>query len=215
MTSPLHLAVLISGSGSNLQAVIDQIENGQLNAEITLVISNRADAYGLERAKKAGIPTKTLPHNGYASREEYDAELIKAIDATGAELIVLAGFMRILSTAFVEHYAGRLINIHPSLLPAYKGLNTHQRVLDAGEEYHGVSVHFVTPELDAGPVIIQSRIRIQPDDTAESLQQRIHTQEHIIYPRAISWFGAGRLQIEDGEVLLDGGKSTEQFVDAG
>ncbi len=210
--TPLQIAVLISGSGSNLQAIIDAINAGALNARITLVISNQKKAYGLERAEKADIATLVVSHRNYDSREAYDEVLIDAIDAAHADLVVLAGFMRILSTGFVEHYANRLINIHPSLLPAYKGLDTHQRVLDAGESKHGVSVHFVTPELDAGPVIIQSQIPIHAADTAETLQQRIHQQEHIIYPQAIGWFGAGRLEIKKGDVLLDGQKSAAQLI---
>ena len=199
---PLPMVVLISGSGSNLQAIIDEIEAG-LPAEIRAVISNEPDAYGLTRAREAGIPAQVINHRDYASRKAFDQALMKCIDHYQPALIVLAGFMRILTTEFVEHYAGRMLNIHPSLLPRYQGLNTHQRVLDAGDAIHGVSVHFVTPELDGGPVILQAEIPVHAKDDADALAQRIHTQEHIIYPRVIRWFAEGRLRLEDNTVLLD------------
>ena len=185
--SHFRLAVLISGDGSNLQAILNAIESATLNARVALVISNRADANGLNRAKKAGVPFAVISPVKGQSREEYDERLLETLHSIEPDLIVLAGFMRILSALFVEQYSGKIINIHPSLLPAYKGLNTHQRVLDAGERYHGVTVHFVTDQLDAGKMIIQSRIEILAKDDAQSLQQRIHTEEHIIYPRAIQW----------------------------
>jgi len=199
---PLPMVVLISGSGSNLQAIIDEIEAG-LPAEIRAVISNEPDAYGLTRAREAGIPAQVINHRDYASRKAFDQALMKCIDHYQPALIVLAGFMRILTTEFVEHYAGRMLNIHPSLLPRYQGLNTHQRVLDAGDAIHGVSVHFVTPELDGGPVILQAEIPVHAKDDADALAQRIHTQEHIIYPRVIRWFAEGRLRLEGNTVLLD------------
>lgn len=184
---PLRLAILISGNGSNLQAIIDQIAAGKLNARIDIVISDQPGAYGLERAARAGIATSVVKAVSGQQRNQYDRRLIEILDPLRPELLVLAGFMRILSPRFVQHYAGRIINIHPSLLPAYKGLNTHQRVLDAGDRYHGATVHFVTEELDAGEIILQSRIQIRPGETAKELQQRIHAEEHVIYPRAIAW----------------------------
>ncbi len=203
--------VLISGSGSNLQAFIDQIEAGELNIEITKVISNNPDAFGLERAKKANIQTAVINHRDYDSRELFDQALMDCIDQSEPEIIILAGFMRILTTEFVEHYEHRLINIHPSLLPKYPGTNTHQRVLDADEAWHGASIHFVIPEVDAGPVILQGRLEIKQDDTASTLQQRIHKIEHRIYPLAVAWLADHRLSVVEGQVLLDDEKSSEQL----
>jgi len=189
---PFKLAVLISGEGSNLQAIIDAIESGVLDARIAVVISNKADANGLNRAMQAGITTAVVAHLKGQSREEYDQRLLHTLAAFAPDLIVLAGFMRILSAGFVHSFSSKIINIHPSLLPEYKGLNTHQRVLDAGETYHGATVHLVTEELDDGEIIVQSRIKISTDDDAETLQQRVHIEEHIIYPRAIQWLSAKR-----------------------
>ena len=197
------LVVLISGSGSNLQALIDASQR-DLPVEIRAVISNRADAYGLERARKAGIPTEVLSHKGYPDRDSYDAALQRLIDGYEPRLVVLAGFMRILTPGLVRHYEGRMFNIHPSLLPAYRGLHTHQRVLDAGDRTHGASVHFVTEELDSGPVIIQARVPVLADDTAEILAARVLEQEHLIYPQAVRWFAEGRLRLNGGRVFLDG-----------
>jgi phosphoribosylglycinamide formyltransferase-1 len=199
----LSVVVLISGSGSNLQALIDATANG-LPARIVAVISNRSDAYGLERARRAGIPTQVLSHKGYPDRESYDAALAKRIDAYRPGLVVLAGFMRILSPGFVQHYQGRMLNIHPSLLPEFRGLHTHQRALEAGAAEHGASVHFVTEELDGGPLIIQARVPVLPGDDPETLAARVLRQEHRIYPRAVEWFALGRLRLERGRVLLDG-----------
>jgi phosphoribosylglycinamide formyltransferase-1 len=184
---PLKLAVLISGEGSNLQAILNAIEKDKLNARVARVISNKANANGLNRARRAGIEQLVIEPKKDQSREQYDRRLIDALIPSEPDLIVLAGFMRILSAEFIQQFRGKIINIHPSLLPAYKGLNTHQRVLDAGERYHGATVHFVTEKLDDGKIIIQSRIEIQPGDHAASLQQRVHAEEHIIYPRAIQW----------------------------
>ena len=192
VTLPLRLVVLISGNGSNLQAIIDSIENQNLPAQIVAVISNKADAYGLERAKKAGIEQHVLSHQNYKSREDFDIALKKLIDSFQPDLIILAGFMRILSDEFVNHYLYKMMNIHPSLLPKYKGLNTHQRVLDAGDKEHGCSVHFVTPELDDGPVILQAKITVDTNETAESLAKKVHQQEHIIYPDAIRLFAENK-----------------------
>lgn len=196
------VVVLISGNGSNLQAIIDASAGS--GYRVNGVISNRADAYGLERAARAGIPTRVLSHRDFADRESFDQQLIQEIDAFAPDLVVLAGFMRILSGGFVQHYAGRLLNIHPSLLPDYRGTHTHERVLEAGETQHGVSVHFVTEELDGGPVILQAVVPVEPSDTRDVLAARIARQEHLIYPRVVSWFAAGRLQMQDDAALLDG-----------
>ncbi len=198
------LVVLISGNGSNLQAIINAIKAGRLSARIAAAISNRADVLGLQRAADAGIPTVTLDHTRFDSRAAFDQALQTQIDGFEPDLVVLAGFMRILTPDFVRHYAGRMLNIHPSLLPLYKGLHTHRRVLEDGGHEHGVSVHFVTPELDGGPVIIQAKVPVLPSDTEQSLAQRVQEQEHIIYPRAIQWFLEGRLKLESNQAMLDG-----------
>jgi phosphoribosylglycinamide formyltransferase-1 len=198
----MPLVALISGNGSNLQAIIDATQRG-LPVEIRAVISNRADAYGLTRAKKAGIPTQVLPADNAISREEYDRKLQQLIDQYEPQLIILAGFMRILSDEFVNHYLGRLINIHPSLLPKYRGLNTHQRAIDDRESLHGATVHFVTPELDGGPAIVQVKVPVVENDTAEALANRVLQQEHYIYPMAIRWFAESRLEYRDHKVYLD------------
>ncbi len=195
----LKVVVLISGSGSNLQAFIDRAE--ELNIIIKAVVSNVEGAYGLERAKNSGISAITLPHGNFASREDFDIALAKEIDKHQSDLIILAGFMRILSADFVQQFTDKIINIHPSLLPKYKGLNTHQRAIDAKDEFHGASVHLVTAELDDGPVIIQGKLPIQTNDTAESLQQRIHTLEHQIYPQAVKWISSGAIQIKKGKII--------------
>ncbi len=203
MNKSLSVVVLISGNGSNLQALIDAAEEENYPARITAVISNRNDAYGLQRARDAGIACRVLPHQEYEGREAYDQALMALIDSFDPGLVVLAGFMRILSADFVEHYSGRLLNIHPSLLPKYKGLHTHQRVLDGGETEHGASVHFVTLELDGGPLILQSSVPVLDDDTQERLAARVLEQEHIIYPQAVKWFAEGRLKLVDGVAMLD------------
>lgn len=201
MNHPLRVVVLISGNGSNLQALIEKQKS--FNFSIVAVISNRADAFGLSRASSAGIATHTLGHNYYPNRASFDKAMIEIIDDIQAELIVLAGFMRILTPEFTRHYTGRLINIHPSLLPAYKGLNTHKRVLEAKEKQHGTTVHFVTAELDDGATIIQAPIQIQPDDTVTSLQQRIQALEHIIYPLTINWIASDRLHYKYCQAWLE------------
>lgn len=198
------IVVLISGSGSNFQAILDHCQQGSIDGQIVAVISNRDDAFGLKRAEMAGIPGHFINHKSFNGREDFDQALIEAIDAYQPDLVVLAGFMRILSADFVRHYMGRLFNIHPSLLPRYKGLNTHQRVLDAGDSEHGCTVHFVTEELDGGPLVIQAKITLQTSDTIESLQTKVHALEHQIYPLAVSWFCAERLEQSKDGVLLDG-----------
>jgi len=199
------IVVLISGSGSNLQAIIDAIAGGQINGRIVAVLSNKEDAFGLERARMAGIPGIVISHKDYADRQSFDTAMIRAIDIYSPDLIVLAGFMRILTPEFVRHYQGRMFNIHPSLLPKYKGLHTHQRALEAGDSQHGCTVHFVTEELDGGPLALQAPISILATDTADSLQQRVHRYEHKIYPLAVAWFCADRLTLSvSGSVQLDG-----------
>lgn len=201
--SVTKLCVLISGNGSNLQAIIDEIEANRLPAKIVGVISNRPNAYGLQRAQNAGIPAFCLDHTSYEDRASYDAALESAINDLHADAIVLAGFMRILTPEFVNAFAGKLLNIHPSLLPKYKGLNTHQRAIDNGDKEHGVSVHFVTPELDGGPVIIQSRVPVFDGDSSVELAERVQEQERRIYPLVLSWFSAGRLKMRNNRAILD------------
>jgi phosphoribosylglycinamide formyltransferase-1 len=201
---PCKLVILLSGSGSNLQAFIDASRDGLLpSVEICAVISNKAQAFGLERAKQAGIATACIDHTQFASREAFDAELQVCIDSYDADLVVLAGFMRILTPGFVRHYLGRLINIHPSLLPKYPGLHTHQRALDAGDREAGATVHFVTEELDGGPAIIQAKIPVFPGDDAAALATRVLSKEHTIYPLAARWFAEGRLVLQDSKAVFD------------
>ena len=199
-----RLAVLISGSGTNLQAIMDARKHGSLDVEIAVVFSNRANAAGLERASQAGIPTATLDHRDYPSREEFDQAMIDLLTPYSPDTVVLAGFMRILSSVFVRHYAGRLINIHPSLLPKYRGLNTHARALEAGDSEHGCSIHFVTEELDGGPLIAQAPISVQTNDTVDSLSKRVQQREHRLYPQVLQWRAQNRLELTDNGVLLDG-----------
>lgn len=200
---PYRLVVLISGNGSNLQAIISQCALGKIEASVVGVISSNTEAYGLQRAADAGIPTATVTPSDFASREAYDAQLAQLIESWQADAVILAGYMRILTPAFVRQYRGRMLNIHPSLLPHYTGLNTHQRVLDAGETEHGASVHFVTEELDDGPVVLQGNVPIFDLDTAETLQDRVHDQEHRIYPMAINWLATGRLRLKENHAYLD------------
>lgn len=180
-----RLCVLISGSGSNLQAIMDACRGHNLDAEVAQVISNRADAYGLIRAQQAQIPTQVLDHKTFADRPSFDAALADLIDQSQPDFVILAGFMRILTTGFVEHFLGRLINIHPSLLPKYPGLDTHARALASGDSEHGATVHFVTPTVDAGPPIVQGILNVLPDDSVDTLKARIHQLEHVIYPYAL------------------------------
>jgi len=200
---PLSIVVLISGNGSNLQAIIDDIAKNNDNACITAVISNRPDVYGLVRAKAADIPTRVIDHTGFDDRLSFDQALQDCIDEYQPGLIILAGFMRILSPTFVSHYHGRMINIHPSLLPEFTGVNTHQRVLDAGRTEHGVSIHFVTEELDGGPVICQSRIQVKANDTSKSLAMRLQIEEHRLYPIVVQWIANHRLYQTGHQVVFD------------
>jgi phosphoribosylglycinamide formyltransferase-1 len=204
------VVVLVSGRGSNLQAIINAVTHGELPADIRAVISSEPGAPALARARTAGIPTHVVNHRDFLARDQFDQALMQRIEAYRPQLVVLAGFMRILGKAFIDHYTGRLINIHPSLLPAFPGLNTHARALQSGASHHGASVHFVTHEVDGGPVIIQAAVPVLPDDVPETLAERVLKEEHRIYPQAIGWFLAGRLTIEDGRVLLDGQQRSEQ-----
>jgi len=195
--------VLISGNGSNLQSIIDNAPEIDLN--ISCVISSNSDAYGLKRAEKAGIPTAVIDYKLFDSRFKADKEIMKVIDDSRAEVIILAGYMRILSSEFIDRYLGKILNIHPSLLPKFKGLNTHQRAIDAAEKIHGASVHFVTEELDGGPVIAQSVVEIESTDNTKSLASKVLNKEHILYPRIICWYTHGRIKlIENKGVQLDG-----------
>ncbi|VAW95919.1 Phosphoribosylglycinamide formyltransferase [hydrothermal vent metagenome] len=203
MTTPIKIVVLISGNGSNLQAIIDEIKSGKLNAHITCVISNRADAGGLQRATAANINTQVLDHKLFDSREAFDQALMEKIDQAHPELVVLAGFMRILSDPFVKHYIGRMINIHPSLLPKHQGLNTHQRVLEAGETEHGATVHYVIPELDSGPIILQARVPVLANDDASQLANRVREIEHKIYPESIRRIATSQVTFSKGVVYYN------------
>jgi phosphoribosylglycinamide formyltransferase-1 len=200
---PLPLVVLISGSGSNLQAIIDRAAQ-DLPVEIRAVISNVAGVFGLERARRAGIETRVLDHRGFASREAYDQALGALIDEFDPGLVVLAGFMRILTPGLVARYRGRMLNIHPSLLPKFRGLHTHERALQAGETEHGASVHFVTEKLDGGPLVLQARVAVKPDDNAATLAARVLEREHQIYPQVIRWLAEGRLCLQGDCPQLDG-----------
>lgn len=194
------VVILISGGGSNLQAIID----AGLDINLCAVISNKADAGGIQKAQKAGIATHVLNHKEFSSRETFDAALAEIIDQYSPQLVVLSGFMRILTENFVRHYAGKMINIHPSLLPKYQGLNTHQRAIDAGDKEHGASVHFVTEELDGGPIIIQAHVPVNQDDDAETLAARVLVQEHAMFPSVVDWFCHQRLQLTSSGVEFDG-----------
>ena len=199
-----RLVILISGGGSNLQAFIDAVAAGQLDAHIALVISNRPDVRGLERAAQAGIPTAVLDHTRFSDRAEFDRALMALIDRQQPDAVILAGFMRILTADFVNHYLGKLFNIHPSLLPKYPGLHTHQRAIDNGDREAGATVHFVVPELDAGAHIIQAAVPLLPDDDADTLARRVLVKEHRIYPLAVKWFLEKRLRLTDNGAQLDG-----------
>jgi len=203
MAKQVSIGVLISGSGTNLQAIIDAIEAGKLDAKIEVVLSNKADAYGLVRARNHRIPTEVLNHKNFSSREAYDEALVALLDGRGVELVVLAGFMRLLSPVFVKAYSNRIMNIHPALLPAFPGLNVQQKAVEHGARFSGCTVHFVNEECDQGPIIIQAVVPVFPDDTGETLAARILEQEHRIYPRAIQLFAERRLKIIGRRVLVD------------
>jgi phosphoribosylglycinamide formyltransferase-1 len=199
-----RLVILVSGSGSNLQAFIDACRDPAYPCTVVAVISNRPGVHGLVRAEAAGIPAEVLDHTRFASREEFDAALLARIDLHAPDLVILAGFMRILTPAFVQHYAGRLLNIHPSLLPKYPGLHTHRRALEAGDREHGATVHFVSTDLDGGPAIVQARVPVLPQDDESTLAARVLEREHLIYPFAAHLFAAGRLRLNAGRAELDG-----------
>lgn len=199
-----NIVVLISGSGSNLQSIIDACQRHEIDGQIVAVISNKSDAYGLVRAQEAGIPALCVSSKAFTDRQAYDAALLDAIEQYQPDLVVLAGFMRILTPEFVKHFTGKMLNIHPSLLPKYPGLHTHRRALENGDSEHGTSVHFVTEELDGGPIILQGHVPILPQDTEDDLVERVKLQEHLIYPQVIAWFVSGRLVMQDGKALLDG-----------
>lgn len=198
MKNKSKIAVLLSGNGSNLQAILD-FEDAHY--EVALVLSNRPNAYGITRAKQANIPTCVIDHKQFDSREAFDLEMIKVIEPHAIELVILAGFMRILTPAFIQHFEHRLLNIHPSLLPKYPGLDTHQKALDAGDQYHGLSIHFVTPELDGGPVFVQSVIEISSEESVETLRQKVHLKEHMAYPKAINMIIDKTIQVEHDQLF--------------
>ena len=200
----MNIVVLISGSGSNLQAIMDACAGGQIAGQVVGVLSNRADAFGLVRAAGAGIATAVIAHRDYENREAFDAAMQQQIDAWQPDVVVLAGFMRILTSGFVRHYEGRLLNIHPSLLPHYKGLHTHRRVLAAGDRLHGCSVHYVNAELDGGPAIVQGVVTVHPRDDEQTLTEKVHKVEHRLYPLVLSWMASGRLVYREGKPVIDG-----------
>lgn len=205
-----RIVVLVSGEGSNLQALIDACQQGRINAQISAVFSNKSAAYGLERARLADIPAQALDVKAYEDRAAFDMALADAIEAYQPDLVVLAGYMRILTADFVQRFAGRMINIHPSLLPKYPGLHTHRQAIDNQDDEHGTSVHFVTEQLDGGPVILQAKVPVFSDDSEDDLVARVQTQEHNIYPLVVSWFVEGRLSLQNDQVLLDDNPLPEQ-----
>ncbi len=204
------VVVLISGRGSNLKAILDEARAGRIKGEVRAVISNNPGAPGLDYARAAGVPVEIVNHRDFADRESFDNALAARIDRYAPALVALAGFMRVLGRNFIEHYAGRLINVHPSLLPAFPGLDTHTRALKAGVTRHGATVHFVTPEVDSGPVIAKAEVPVLPNDTPERLAARVLAEEHRLYPQAIGWFLDGRLKLAGNRVLLDNKYTTEQ-----
>ena len=218
MTAPAdearcRVAILISGSGTNLQAFIDRHRDGALDADLVVVASNRADAFGLRRAVDAGIDTLCISHRDFDDREAFDRALAAGLEGYDPDLLILAGFMRILSPWFVRRFEGRILNIHPALLPKYPGLDTHARALAAGDTHHGSTVHFVTEELDGGPRIVAGRLEIRDGDTADSLQSRVQQLEHRIYPMAAQWFATGRVRYRDGAAWLDGDRLGEPVIE--
>lgn len=202
-----RIVILISGRGSNMEAIVDACAAERWPATVAAVISNRPEARGLQFAASRGIAVEAVDHKQHETREAFDAELARVIDKYTPDLVVLAGFMRILTARFVEHYAGRMINIHPSLLPAFPGLHTHRRAIEAGCKLAGATVHYVTTELDHGPIVIQAVEPVRPDDTEDTLSQRILAKEHVIYPRAVRWIVSGELEVRDGIVTHRAGES--------
>jgi len=209
-----RIVILISGRGSNMEALLRAREAGELPVEIAAVISNKADAKGLETARAHGIAAGVVAHREFPSREAFDAALQAKIDEFNPDLVVLAGFLRVLTAAFVRHYEGRLINIHPSLLPAFPGLHTHERAIEAGCKLHGATVHFVTAELDHGPIIIQAAVPVLPDDTPDTLAARVLAQEHLIYPRAVRWFAENQMNVANGIVRISAPGANQLVVAA-
>ena len=200
----MKLAVLISGRGSNLQSLIDACSAADFPAEIVMVMSNKADAYGLERASDAGLATKALSHKDFEDRTSFDAAMTKIIEESGADMVCLAGFMRLLSDEFVHHWRDRLINIHPSLLPSFKGLHVHERAIEAGARFSGCTVHFVRPAMDEGPIVAQAVVPILQDDTPDDLAARILEQEHTLYPLAVKLIAEGRVKIRGDRTIIEG-----------
>lgn len=213
MNRDTGIVVLVSGRGSNLQALLDAKARGELPVEFRAVISNQPDAPALERAAAAGVPTRVVDHRDHPDRESFDRALMAIIDGQAPDLVVLAGFMRIFTDNFIARYGDRMLNIHPSLLPAFRGLHTHQRAIDAGVAWHGATVHFVTPELDAGPEVLQARIPVHADDDAERLAERVLAREHCIYPLAVRWFAEGRLRFDGTTAWLDGQVLKQPVID--
>jgi phosphoribosylglycinamide formyltransferase-1 len=211
-SAPLPVAVLVSGFGSNLQALIDATAAGALRIELRLVAADRADAQGLERARRAGIRAECVPPSDYPDRAAWNVALGALLMGSGAELVVLAGFMRVLSPELVRDWRGRMLNVHPSLLPKYRGLHTHRRVLESGDAVHGTSVHYVTEELDGGPVILQARVPVRADDDEQSLARRVQAREHEIYPQVVDWVASGRLAWSAVGPCLDGQPLLEPIV---
>ncbi len=213
IAQPLRLAILISGRGSNMATIARECLSHRIAATVNVVISDRPGVAGITAAQQLGIPTEVISWKAFADRAAFELELGACIDSYAPDVIVLAGFMRVLSQPFVERYAGRMLNIHPSLLPRYTGLHTHRRVLEAGDGFHGASVHFVTPELDGGPLILQSRVPVKIGDTESTLAARVQATEHVIYPRVISWLADRRLEWNAGNPLLDGKPLAQPIVE--
>lgn len=212
MARQVSIAVLISGSGTNLQSIIDAVEEKRLDAKIEIVLSNKADAFGLERAKKHGVSTAVLDHRSYSSREAYDQAVVELLQKRGVELVVLAGFMRLLSPVFIKAYSNRIMNIHPALLPSFPGLQVQKKAVEHGVRFAGCTVHFVNEECDEGPIIIQAVVPVFADDTEETLAARILKQEHRIYPQAIQLYAENRLRVVGRKVLVDGSAKDENQV---
>ncbi|MAF83484.1 MAG: phosphoribosylglycinamide formyltransferase [Chromatiales bacterium] len=208
----IRTVILISGSGTNLQAIINEVRSGELEINLCAVISDRPGIQGLERAEQAGIPTRVVDYQKFEQRADADTALGRELESTAPDLVILAGFMRILPAEIVTRYRGHMLNIHPSLLPKYRGLHTYRRAIEAGDSHHGSTVHFVTAELDAGPAIVQYRVPINANETEASLAARVQQGEYLIYPRAICWFAEGRLRLYDGDVWLDNHRQTQPAI---